>query len=170
MRLLLSALAKGRRLIILLPAVFVRIRRGRDKRLRHVGLTREGGLDDDCCCCRTECEDAGRTASHHAGGALFSPSVPSPATVLTALDSQPMYIILNLGISDSFQRIDYSGLTVRSVSVIFLAARADSLSTSAQFPAHMLIDYVRVYQQEGKESITCDPDSHPTAQYIEECV
>jgi hypothetical protein len=34
----------------------------------------------------------------------------------------------------------------------------------------MKVDYVRVYQQEGKESITCDPADHPTSQYIKEYV
>ena len=34
-----------------------------------------------------------------------------------------------------------------------------------QWPAQMLVDYVRVYQRsDGK--MGCDPDDHPTADYI----
>ncbi|BGP18552.1 hypothetical protein JCM10213v2_006618 [Rhodosporidiobolus nylandii] len=63
------------------------------------------------------------------------------------ISQEPHYIVLNLGISDSFQTIDYGHL---------------------QFPAVMLVDYVRVYQQEGKQSVTCDPASHPTSKYIQD--
>ncbi|GAA5859034.1 hypothetical protein JCM8547_003976 [Rhodosporidiobolus lusitaniae] len=63
------------------------------------------------------------------------------------ITSEPLYVILNLGISDSFQVIDYHNL---------------------EFPAHMLVDYVRIWQEEGKESMTCDPPSHPTTKYIQD--
>jgi hypothetical protein len=84
---------------------------------------------------------------------------------------QPLYIILNLGISESFQRIDYGNLKVRLLACQFASRRRRTDHYYCQqFPTHMLVDYVRVYQQEGKESITCDPPSHPTSQYIKECV
>ncbi|THH27754.1 hypothetical protein EUX98_g6431 [Antrodiella citrinella] len=59
---------------------------------------------------------------------------------------EPMYIILNLGMSPSFQEQDFKHLT---------------------FPVSMYIDYVRVYQQAGlKDAIGCNPASHPTSDYI----
>ncbi|KAI0647690.1 glycoside hydrolase family 16 protein [Trametes meyenii] len=59
---------------------------------------------------------------------------------------EPMYIIMNLGMSPGFQHQDFKHLT---------------------FPVKMYIDYVRVYQREGvSEGATCDPSSHPTANYI----
>lgn len=35
------------------------------------------------------------------------------------------------------------------------------------FPAHMKVDYVRVYQQEGMTNIGCDPKDRPTSAYID---
>ena len=60
---------------------------------------------------------------------------------------EPMYIIFNLGMSPSFQAQDFAHLT---------------------FPVQMFVDYVRVYQREdlGDDSISCDPGSRPTAEYI----
>jgi len=34
------------------------------------------------------------------------------------------------------------------------------------FPAHMKIDYIRVYQPAGEENIGCDPQDFPTQDYI----
>lgn len=36
----------------------------------------------------------------------------------------------------------------------------------AEFPGHLRIDYVRVYQKKGQKSITCDPKDYPTSEYI----
>ena len=33
-------------------------------------------------------------------------------------------------------------------------------------PGTFLIDYVRVWQKKGQTDVTCDPESHPTADYI----
>lgn len=55
------------------------------------------------------------------------------------------YIIFNLGMAYDFQRQDWANL---------------------QFPAKMMIDYVRVYQRQGEESIGCNPSDHPTTDYI----
>lgn len=54
---------------------------------------------------------------------------------------------MNLGMSPSFQLQDYKHM---------------------QFPAKMYVDYVRIYQREdvARDSMTCDPRSHPTADYI----
>ncbi|KAJ1032390.1 hypothetical protein NDA16_000417 [Ustilago loliicola] len=59
---------------------------------------------------------------------------------------EPMYILLNLGISASFTTVDWRHLT---------------------WPATMLVDYVRVWQVEGEENVGCDPENAPTAAYIE---
>jgi beta-glucan synthesis-associated protein KRE6 len=56
--------------------------------------------------------------------------------------------VLNLAISESFQTVDYANL---------------------QFPAQLLIDYVRVYQRKdvkSADSVSCDPKDYPTADYI----
>jgi beta-glucanase (GH16 family) len=63
------------------------------------------------------------------------------------ISEEPMYIILNLGMSPNFQAQDFMHM---------------------KFPAQMLVDYVRVYQREGTgtSGLTCDPSSRPTADYI----
>lgn len=38
--------------------------------------------------------------------------------------------------------------------------------TTMEFPAEMLIDYVRVYQRTGHTNVGCDPKAYPTADYI----
>jgi beta-glucan synthesis-associated protein KRE6 len=35
-----------------------------------------------------------------------------------------------------------------------------------QFPAVMLVDYVRVYQRKDSVNVGCDPPNYPTADYI----
>ncbi|KAF8269632.1 glycoside hydrolase family 16 protein [Lactarius quietus] len=62
------------------------------------------------------------------------------------IPTEPMYIIMNLGMSPNFAYgVDFSTL---------------------QYPATMLIDYVRVYQPSGAHSIGCDPSDRPTMTYI----
>ncbi|OCH84874.1 beta-glucan synthesis-associated [Obba rivulosa] len=58
---------------------------------------------------------------------------------------EPMSIILNLGMSSSWQPIDL---------------------TTMEFPAVMQVDYVRVYQRSGSVNIGCDPPGFPTMDYI----
>ena len=36
-----------------------------------------------------------------------------------------------------------------------------------EFPAEMLVEYVRVYQRKGQTNIGCDPPNFPTANYIQ---
>ncbi|KAG1731015.1 glycoside hydrolase family 16 protein [Suillus lakei] len=62
------------------------------------------------------------------------------------ISQEPMYIIANLGFSLNFGGIDFENL---------------------QFPATMLIDYIRVYQPSNAHNIGCDPPEFPTATYIE---
>ncbi|KAF8339600.1 beta-glucan synthesis-associated protein-domain-containing protein [Cantharellus anzutake] len=63
------------------------------------------------------------------------------------ISEEPMYIILNLGMANNFQKPDYAHL---------------------QFPASLLVDYIRVYQRDKSVNIGCDPDAYPTTHYISE--
>ncbi|KAG0146830.1 hypothetical protein CROQUDRAFT_43782 [Cronartium quercuum f. sp. fusiforme G11] len=58
---------------------------------------------------------------------------------------EPMYVILNLGISNKFQIIEWEKL---------------------KFPATMYVDYVRIYQKDGHTNIGCSPKNMPTEDYI----
>ncbi|KAF8737204.1 Glycoside hydrolase family 16 protein, partial [Rhizoctonia solani] len=58
---------------------------------------------------------------------------------------EPMYMIINLGISPQFGGVDFEHLT---------------------FPATMLVDWVRVYQHKDHHNIGCDPPDFPTRDYI----
>jgi len=61
------------------------------------------------------------------------------------IPQEPMYMILNLGISPNFGFIDFEHLT---------------------FPTVMSVDYVRVYQNPDNINIGCEPDGFPTQDYI----
>lgn len=63
------------------------------------------------------------------------------------IPQEPMSIIMNLGMGTSFAQI-------------FMA------NISPLLPATMRFDYIRIYQEDGSESITCDPDGYPTTDYI----
>lgn len=63
------------------------------------------------------------------------------------IPEEPMSLVLNLGISNSWTWIDWENLV---------------------FPAVMRIDYVRWYQKEGEEMVTCDPPGFETTDYIKE--
>ncbi|KAG7086517.1 hypothetical protein E1B28_002469 [Marasmius oreades] len=58
---------------------------------------------------------------------------------------EPMYILLNMGISPNWQNINLETLL---------------------FPAEMLFDYVRIYQRKGHVNVGCNPKDYPTADYI----
>ncbi|EIM19151.1 SKN1-domain-containing protein [Wallemia mellicola CBS 633.66] len=62
------------------------------------------------------------------------------------ISEEPMYIILNLGISKNFGDVNFDELV---------------------FPAIMYVDWVRVYQPEGSINLGCDPKNRPTSNYIE---
>jgi beta-glucanase (GH16 family) len=61
---------------------------------------------------------------------------------------EPMAIVMNLGMSKGFQTVDFDP------------------DTGVNFPAQMKFDYVRVYQEKGKEAMSCDPVNYPTSKYI----
>ncbi|KAJ7923654.1 glycoside hydrolase family 16 protein [Mycena leptocephala] len=58
---------------------------------------------------------------------------------------EPMYVIMNLGLSENFGFIDFDHLT---------------------FPAVMRVDWVRVYQDPDNVQVGCNPADYPTADYI----
>ncbi|EFQ99490.1 hypothetical protein MGYG_02502 [Nannizzia gypsea CBS 118893] len=60
---------------------------------------------------------------------------------------EPMALIANLGMSNSFAALNLTGL-------------------APLFPATMRIDYIRIYQEKGKKSVTCDPPGMETTDYI----
>ncbi|BFZ64405.1 beta-glucan synthesis-associated protein [Saitoella coloradoensis] len=62
------------------------------------------------------------------------------------IPEEPLQLIANLGLSNSFTYIDWLALDEQG------------------FPFVMKIDYIRVYQDE--ESVTCDPPGYETTQYI----
>ncbi|KAI0788522.1 beta-glucan synthesis-associated [Abortiporus biennis] len=62
---------------------------------------------------------------------------------------EPMYLIVNLGMSRNFGYVDLEHLT---------------------FPNHMKVDYIRVYQDPDAINYGCDPDDFPTAAYIEQYI
>jgi len=83
---------------------------------------------------------------------------PNKATEIGArpIPEEPMYLIMNLGISQSFNWINWDVLS------------EDWNNDPSNY--RMLIDYVRVYQDEDKiseDSISCSPSKFPTAEYIE---
>ncbi|WVQ63753.1 uncharacterized protein L199_001906 [Kwoniella botswanensis] len=63
------------------------------------------------------------------------------------VSEEPMYLIINLGISENFGAVDYDGL-------------------EKLWPVKMEVDYIRVYQDPNKRNIGCDPADMPTAKYI----
>ncbi|KAG8981100.1 hypothetical protein FRC05_004000 [Tulasnella sp. 425] len=76
--------------------------------------------------------------------AAFGPDALTEISQRT-VSVEPMAIVMNLGISESFQTVDTSTLTL---------------------PAHLRFDYIRVYQRKGQTNVGCDPENYPTAKYI----
>lgn len=73
---------------------------------------------------------------------------PDPRVNLTGsrpVPQEPMYIIMNFGMSQNFAKVDLTHLI---------------------FPNTMEVDYVRVYQPKDAKNIGCDPPDFPTADYI----
>lgn len=70
---------------------------------------------------------------------------PNGNVAAREVSQEPMAMVLNLGMSGAWGAIDMANLL---------------------FPTTMHIDYVRIYQKPGEESITCDPTGYPTTEYI----
>lgn len=63
------------------------------------------------------------------------------------IPAEPLSLIFNFGMSPGFAELNLTGL-------------------ATLMPATMRVDYVRIYQDEGSELITCDPPGYPTTDYI----
>lgn len=63
------------------------------------------------------------------------------------IPQEPMAMIINFGMSNGFAALNLTGL-------------------GPLMPATMRLDYVRIYQDEGNELVTCDPPGYPTTDYI----
>lgn len=63
------------------------------------------------------------------------------------ISKEPMSIIMNLGVSNSWAYIDWA---------------------SINFPSHMRVDSIRIYQPPDEINMTCDPEDYPTYNYIED--
>ncbi|KAG8972105.1 hypothetical protein FRB90_010304, partial [Tulasnella sp. 427] len=59
---------------------------------------------------------------------------------------EPMYLIINLGMSENFGDVDLDRLV---------------------FPTHLEIDWIRVYQPKDNINVGCDPEGFPTSSYID---
>ncbi len=59
------------------------------------------------------------------------------------------YIIMNLGMSTNFGKVDLEHLP---------------------FPVQMKVDWIRVYQDPDQINYGCDPSDFPTQAYINQCV
>ncbi len=72
---------------------------------------------------------------------------------------------MNLGMSREYL---VDGLVFARLSHFITAGFQHQDFKHLTFPSKMYVDYVRVYQREdaGDEKLTCDPSSHPTAEYI----
>ncbi|KAG0709871.1 glycoside hydrolase family 16 protein [Suillus ampliporus] len=70
---------------------------------------------------------------------------PSVNISARPVPQEPMYIIMNLGMSTNFGPVDLENLP---------------------FPVHMRVDYIRVYQPSNARNIGCDPKDFPTEDYI----
>ncbi|RKP32454.1 beta-glucan synthesis-associated [Metschnikowia bicuspidata] len=71
---------------------------------------------------------------------------PSGNVGFRRISKEPMAIIMNLGISNSWVYIDWHAL---------------------HFPFSMRVNYVRIYQPPNAISMTCDPPGAPTTEYID---
>ncbi|KAJ1848956.1 hypothetical protein H4S02_006946 [Coemansia sp. RSA 2611] len=61
------------------------------------------------------------------------------------ISEEPMYIIMNLGVSSGFAYVD----------------------PALEFPAKMYVDYVRLFQDPDNIRLSCDPPDRPTGKYIQ---
>ena len=63
---------------------------------------------------------------------------------------EPMTLVFNLGMSESFSRLNFTGL-------------------ATLLPATMRVDYIRIYQdprESSGQNLTCDPPGYETTEYI----
>lgn len=79
---------------------------------------------------------------------IYAPALgPNGNVDQRLISKEPMSIIMNLGISNSWVYIDWPSL---------------------KWPSTMRIDFVRVYQPPNAVNVGCDPEDYPTYKYIQE--
>lgn len=61
------------------------------------------------------------------------------------ISEEPMSLVMNLGLSENWVDVNWAAL---------------------KFPTVMRIDYIRWYQKDGEELVTCDPPGFETTEYI----
>jgi len=91
-------------------------------------------------------------SSGKASWTLRAPGLgPDPSVQIGArpVPEEPMYLIMNLGMSTNFGPVDLDHLP---------------------FPAHMRVDYIRVYQPKDEINIGCNPKDFPTEDYINQYI
>jgi beta-glucan synthesis-associated protein KRE6 len=65
------------------------------------------------------------------------------------LPEEPMYPIVNFGMSDGFSALNLTGI-------------------APLLPSTMRVDHIRIYQDPSAESVTCDPPGYETTPYIKQ--
>ncbi|KAH8833428.1 glycoside hydrolase family 16 protein [Flagelloscypha sp. PMI_526] len=104
------------------------------------GMEYKPGFDDAYIRWITNDKDAWMMKAAGVGADIYTGISDRP------ISQEPMYIIMNLGISQGFGYVDFDHL---------------------KFPTKMKVDWIRVYQYEKDMNIGCDPEGFPTAKYIE---
>jgi beta-glucanase (GH16 family) len=79
---------------------------------------------------------------------MHAPSVRPNGNIGTRIiPEEPLSIIANFGMSNSFAAINWEEI-------------------EKDLPAIMRVDYIRIYQPEDNQIVTCDPEGYPTTDYI----
>jgi len=64
------------------------------------------------------------------------------------IPKEPMALVANFGMSNGFAALNFTGL-------------------GKTMPATLRFDYIRIYQKQGQQSVTCDPPGMETTPYIQ---
>lgn len=81
------------------------------------------------------------------------------------IPKEPMYILVNLGLSDGFSPISPGNLFL-----LLFTSSTDAALSDLTYPSTMHIDYIRVYQPSDKVNYGCDPEGYPTSNYINQYI
>lgn len=83
------------------------------------------------------------------------------------LPTEPMYLLFNTAMSNNWSPVCHD----KEGAAAGTRCPPDSEEPCCKiFPAHMLVDYVRIYQDAGNkdQTVGCSPPLYPTRQYIED--
>jgi beta-glucanase (GH16 family) len=73
------------------------------------------------------------------------PADPIAQISARPIPNEPLYILVNLGMSKGF---------------------IPEPNPNLKYPSTMYVDWIRVYQPKGKQNVGCSPKDMPTAEYI----